>query len=65
MIIEKFNEICRADNIKLIIIKIDPYGDLGYLKNLDKNILYYDLREGLQNETKKYRLSFKYEWPLQ
>ncbi|MFC1514678.1 SGNH/GDSL hydrolase family protein [Candidatus Omnitrophota bacterium] len=61
IIIRKFNEICKENNIKLIIIKIGIGSDLSYLSNLDNNISYYDLTDGLKNERKKYRLSFKYD----
>lgn len=61
MIILKFNEICKENNIKLIIIKIDSYGNLDYIAHLDSNILYYDLTDGLKQESKRYKLNFKYD----
>ena len=61
MIICKFNELCKKNNIKLIIVKIDKTGNLDYMAHLDNNISYYDLTNDLKNERKKYSLSFKYD----
>ncbi|MBU1888427.1 MAG: SGNH/GDSL hydrolase family protein [Candidatus Omnitrophica bacterium] len=61
MIISKFNEICKENNIKLIIVKIDKTGDLDYIAHLDDNILYYDLTDGIRQESQRYLLTFKYD----
>ena len=61
MIILKFNEICKENNIKLIIVKIDRERGLDYIAHLDNNILYYDLTDGLKQESKRYPLTFKYD----
>jgi hypothetical protein len=61
MLIRKFNEICKENDIKLIIIKIDDTRGLDYIAKLDSNISYYDLTDGLIAEGKKYSLYFKYD----
>jgi|GEM_PF-1046795 len=60
-IITEFNEICRKNNIKLIVINIDPWKSLDYMGKISQDILYYDLNEGLRGESKKYRRVFKYD----
>ncbi|MFH1849858.1 MAG: SGNH/GDSL hydrolase family protein [archaeon] len=61
IIINKFYELCKKEDMALIIIKIDPYGELDFIKKINENISYYDLTEELMNESKQYDLSFKYD----
>jgi len=61
LIVKKFYEICNKSNINLIIVKIDTRGNLDYIANINENISYYDLTDGLRNERKSYSLSFKYD----
>ncbi len=60
-IINEFNEICRENNIKFILLNIDPYNSLDYLNDIDENITYYDLAPAIRNHSKKHDLSFKYD----
>ena len=61
LIIKKFNEICKAHKIKLILINCVNYGHIDYLNNIDNSIAYYDLNDALNTESKKYRLQFAYD----
>ena len=60
IIIKKFYEIANENDIPLIVIKIDSYGNLDYIREIE-NVTYYDLTNDLRNESKKYSLSFKYD----
>jgi len=61
LLIQKFNDISKKYNIKLIVINIDDYSDnLGFLRNI-KNICYYDLSNELINESKRCKLRFVYD----
>lgn len=61
LIIKKFNELCKRNNIKLIIINIDKSSYLDYLNESDDNIVYYNLANELKQEEKEYSLRFRYD----
>jgi hypothetical protein len=61
LIIRKLNEICKQNGIRLIIIKISIGTNFDYLKNIDSNISFFDLTDGLKEESRKYSLYFKYD----
>ncbi len=61
LILEKFIEITEKEDIRLIIINIDPHTRLNYIMEIDENIQYHDLSQELKEESKKYDLTFKYD----
>ncbi len=62
LLIEKFNDICKNHGIKLILININNrFNDMGFLRDIDNSIAYYDLTNDLINESKKYYPYFIYD----
>lgn len=62
LLIKKLNDICKNHKTKLILINInDGFSDMDFLRNIDSNIIYYDLTRDLSNESRKYSLCFVYD----
>ena len=62
ILFKKFNELCKKNKVKLIVVNIDDFDyRMDYLRDMDPNIRYYDLSPALMNEAKKHRLHFVYD----
>lgn len=60
LIIEEFHEICKENNIKMIIINIDGEKILSF-RNLDDDIIYYDLSGTMAELYEDDSAHFKYD----
>lgn len=58
VLLKKFAQICREHKIKLFVVNTAHYGRLDYLKDMASDFVYYDLSDSLNEEAKKYRLTF-------